>query len=98
MKRYIFAFIKANLLALLIIFIMFFIDFGVFSSQYYFWVWLILNVYFQVTKKGYLTQEWEDDEWYYIKITEGKKWYHKYFDDKVREKLERNWIKWKSGE
>ena len=94
-KYYMFAFIKANLLTLLIIGIMFLIDFGAFSSKYYFWIWLILNIYFQCTKIGYKDAERLEDEWYYIKITEGKKWYHRYFDDNVSERLGRSWIKWK---
>ena len=52
-KYYIFALVKANLLAFLIIGIMFLIDFGEYSSQYYFWIWLIFNIYFQVTKIGF---------------------------------------------
>lgn len=92
-KYYIFALVKANLLAFLIIGIMFLIDFGEYSSQYYFWIWLILNIYFQVTKIGYKEAERLDDEWDYIRITEGKKWYHRYLDDDVKERLGTKWLK-----
>lgn len=92
-KYYIFALVKANLLAFLIIGIMFLIDFGEYSSQYYFWIWLILNIYFQVTKIGYKEAERLDDEWNYIRITEGKKWYHRYLDDDVKERLGTKWLK-----
>lgn len=92
-KYYIFALIKANLLAFLIIGIMFLIDFGVYSSQYYFWIWLILNIYFQVTKIGYKEAERLDDEWDYIRITEGKKWCHRYLDDDIKERLGTKWLK-----
>lgn len=92
-KYYIFALIKANLLAFLIIGIMFLIDFGVYSSQYYFWIWLILNIYFQVTKIGYKEAERLDDEWDYIRITEDKKWYHRYLDDDIKERLGTKWLK-----
>lgn len=92
-KYYIFALVKANLLAFLIIGIMFLIDFGVYSSQYYFWIWLILNIYFQVTKIGYKEAERLDDEWDYIRITEGKKWYHRYLDDDIKERLGTKWLK-----
>lgn len=93
LKYYIFAFIKANLLAFLIIGIMFLIDFGMYSSQYYFWIWLVLNVSFQFLKVSYIDAEKLDDEWNYIRITEGKKWYHRYFDDDVKERLGTKWIK-----
>lgn len=92
-KYYIFALIKANLLAFLIIGIIFLIDFGVYSSQYYSWIWLILNIYFQVTKIGYKEAERLDDEWDYIRITEGKKWYHRYLDDDIKERLGTKWLK-----
>lgn len=92
-KYYIFALIKANLLAFLIIGIMFLIDFGVYSSQYYFWIWLILNIYFQITKIGYKEAERLDGEWDYIRITEDKKWYHRYLDDDIKERLGTKWLK-----
>ena len=86
-KYDVFAFIKANLVALLIIGLMFLIDFGTISSEYYFWIWIISNLYFQVTKPSYQEMEKIEDEWTWIRITENRKWYHRYFDDDVRKRL-----------
>lgn len=93
-KYYIFALIKANLLTLLIITVLFLIDCGEYSSRYYSWIWLVLNIYFQCAKIGYKEAESIDDEWDYIRITEGKRWYHRHFDAEVKKRLGRSWIKW----
>lgn len=86
-KYYVFAFIKANLVALLIIFVMFIIDSGIYSSKYYLWIWIISNIYFQVMKPSYKDVDRIEDEWTWIRITEGKKWYHRYFDSNIRKRL-----------
>jgi len=86
-KYYIFAFIKANLVALLIIGLMYLIDYGAFTSQYYSTIWWIFNLYFQIMKPSYKRVEEIEDEWTWIRIMENKKWYHRYTDEKIRKKL-----------
>lgn len=85
-KYYIFAFIKANLLALLIIGILFLIDQETLS--HYFWKIIILcNLYFQIMKPSYKRVEEIEDQWTWIRIMENKKWYHRYIDSEIRKKL-----------
>lgn len=85
-KYYIFAFIKANLLALLIISILFFIDQELLSN-YYLKIIIVCNVYFQIMKPSYKKMEEIEDKWTWIRIMENKKWYHRYLDGEIRKKL-----------
>lgn len=87
LKYYIFAFIKTNLLVFLIFGLLFFLGLWNVYPEYHFWIWLISNVYFQIMKPSYLRVERIEDEWTWIRITENKKWYHRYFDSEVKEKL-----------
>ena len=87
LKYYIFASIKANLLVFLIFSLLFFLGLWNVYPEYHFWIWLISNVYFQIMKPSYLRVERIADEWTWISITENKKWYHRYFDSEVKEKL-----------
>ena len=87
LKYYIFAFIKANLVVFLIFSLLFFLGLWNVYPEYHFWIWLISNVYFQIMKPSYLRVERIADEWTWIRITENKKWYHRYFDSEVKEKL-----------
>lgn len=87
LKYCIFAFIKANLLVFLIFGLLFFLGLWNVYPEYHFWIWLISNVYFQIMKPSYLRVERIEDEWTWIRITENKKWYHRYFDSEVKEKL-----------
>ena len=38
-------------------------------------------------KPSYLRIDRIEDGWNWIRITENKKWYHRYFDSEVKEKL-----------
>lgn len=87
LKYYIFAFIKANLLVFLIFCLLFFLGLWNVYPEYHFWIWLISNIYFQIMKPSYLRIDRIEDGWNWIRITENKKWYHRYFDSEVKEKL-----------
>lgn len=87
LKYYIFAFIKANLVVFLIFSLLFFLGLWNVYPEYHFWIWLISNIYFQIMKPSYLRVERIEDEWNWIRITENKKWYHRYLDSEVKEKL-----------
>ena len=87
LKYYIFAFIKSNLVVFLIFGLLFFLGLWNVYPEYHFWIWLISNVYFQIMKPSYLRVVRIEDEWTWIRITENKKWYHRYFDSEVKEKL-----------
>lgn len=87
LKYYIFAFTKANLVVFLIFGLLFFLGLWNVYPEYHFWIWLISNIYFQIMKPSYLRVERIEDEWTWIRITENKKWYHRYFDSEVKEKL-----------
>ena len=87
LKYYIFAFIKANLLVFLIFYLLFFLGLWNIYPEYHFWIWLISNIYFQIMKPSYLRIDQIEEGWNWIRITENKKWYHRYFDSEVKEKL-----------
>lgn len=88
LKHYISAFLKANIVTLLI--------FGYFllirqweeSRPYHFWIWVGLNLFFQCTKISYVVNERVEDEWDYIRLTEGKKWWERYLDDDIKKRLD----------
>ena len=87
LKYYIFVFIKANLVVFLIFGLLFFLGLWNVYLEYHFWIWLIPNIYFQIMKPSYLRIDRIEDGWNWIRITENKKWYHRYFDSEVKEKL-----------
>lgn len=47
----------------------------------------MLNIYFQITKPSYLSIERKEEVWTFIRLTENKKWYHRYLDFEIRNKL-----------
>lgn len=87
LKYYIFALIKANLLVFLIFGFLYFFGMWEIYPEYHFWIWLISNCYFQLTKPNYLQAERIEDQWSWIRITRGKKWYHRYIDSEIRNEL-----------
>jgi hypothetical protein len=87
LKYYIFALIKANLLVFLIFGLLYICGLWNIYPEYHFWIWLISNLFFQMEKPSYIQAEKIDDQWDWIRITRGKKWYHRYLDDEVRKEL-----------
>lgn len=87
LKYYIFAFVKANLIAFLIFGLLYFLGMWNIYPEYHFWIWLILNLYFQIEKPSYIQIDKIEEEWTWIRITENKKWYHRYLDDEIRKRL-----------
>lgn len=87
LKYYVFALIKANLLVFLIFGFLYFCGMWEISKEYHLWIWLLLNTYTQIMKPSYTAVERIEDEWDWIRITENKKWYHRYLDEDVRKRL-----------
>lgn len=57
------------------------------GKEHFFWIWFLINLDTQIMKPDYLAVERIEDEWMWIRITEGKKWYHRYLDENVRKRL-----------
>lgn len=91
LKYYVFAFVKANLLVFLIFYCMHLLGILEVFRHYCFPIWIISNIAFQILKMDYKTAGKVEEEWLFIKLTQGKKWYHRYFDQDVIDRL--NYIK-----
>lgn len=89
LKYYIFAFIKANLLVFLIFGWLYICGMWEIYPEYHFWIWLLSNIYFQITKPSYLQVDKIEDQWNWIRITRGKKWYHRYLDSDIKKELKK---------
>lgn len=87
LKYYIFALVKANLLVFLIFGILLFCGLWNICPEYHFYIWLIFNLYFQITKPSYSRAERIEEHWDWIRLTRGKEWYHRYLDFEIRDEL-----------
>lgn len=86
-KYYIFAFLKANLIVFLIFGCLYLLGLWNVYSEYHILIFLISNFWFQIAKPSYKTVERRDEVWSFIRFTEGKKWYHRYLDYEIRDRL-----------
>lgn len=87
LKYYIFAFIKANMLVFLIFSLLWLGEMWNSCPEYHFWIWVISNIYFQLTKPSYLQADRIEDHWNWLRITKGLKWYDRYFNCEIRKEL-----------
>ena len=87
LKYYICALIKANLIVFLIFTFLYFSGMWEISTEFRPWFWLMINLSCQCTKPSYITAERRNDFWTWIRITEGKKWYHRFINKNVKERL-----------
>ena len=87
LKYYVIAFVKANVLVFLIFSLLWLCNMWNIYSEYHFWIWLISNIYFQLSKPSYLQAERIEDAWDWIRITKNKKWYDRYINCEVKKEL-----------